>query len=205
MKNISHTPRQDFESWYHQDIRSLASSLFRPRRFALPRAAGFFLCRLRRHVRAPLEVPRARCRLELDCFHATLDGARPADGLTLSGGPGGRGIYAKLLGLVLPGHGGGDIESPQWNAYGAFMVISYQEATGRPFRVDAVWRARRRAGGGVSRRRQLDRLRAYGIARQPAGGRRPESTAGRGNVRRRRARPAQRRTPAPAAIGAPCD
>ena len=82
--------------------------------------------------------------LDLDCFQATLDATRPADGLMLSGAPGDRAIHAKLLGLVLPRHRPGDVESlVECSARRDDMVIAYQGSTGRPFRVDAVWRALR--------------------------------------------------------------
>jgi hypothetical protein len=124
-------------------IKLSASSLFRPRRFASPRSAGFFRSG-RQHAMpsAFWQLKKSTAVLHLGALSASITSLRPDDGLTNVIVGGNHLARARLLGIALSRA----IETATADAVesyvrGADMIVVYEESSRWPVRVDTVWRA----------------------------------------------------------------
>jgi hypothetical protein len=147
-------------------IRVLASSLFRPRRFALLRAAGFFAFKWLAMHTIPWQIDDRTARLRTVGLAAELSLAQATHGLCHVVAGGSRWQAARLLGLTttqpaaiknerfhesvptpiadgLPA-GAGDVESAagpiESHVRGDDLVLAYETSPSRSMHVDALWR-----------------------------------------------------------------
>ena len=124
---------------------SSASSLFRPRRLAVARTAGFFC-----HKTA-VEVPMGEllwkleehvARLQANQLSASLNLLWPQQGLTEIGCQTVRLSDARLLAMMIAPSPTEDLGTlAERYVRGADLVAVYEESATRPVRVDAMWRA----------------------------------------------------------------
>jgi len=127
----------------------MASSLFRPRRFALLRAAGFFYfiaSSLRGSslaMNSPVwQLDQQTARLQLGRMLASLNLGRPDRGLSEVRVEAQEICQAELLGLHLPSAGQAEpVGVMECYQRGQDLVAAYSESALWPVRVDVAWRA----------------------------------------------------------------
>ena len=123
-------------------IKESASSLFRPRRFASPRAVGFF-CFLSDRVMShtPWQARDFSATVQRNAFRATADLTRPHDGLTNVVVAGQAFSAARLLGIVAaPTVVAAGVSPTEHYVRSTDLIVAYEEFEG-PVRVDCLWRA----------------------------------------------------------------